>query len=251
VSRIGDDRGGHAVLDDLKDLNIDTEFINNVKDSQTAYSVIISADQGRVVLVHRGASQEFEDVDVPLTKMDSKWFYVTSLAGNIDLLNNIFDYANEKEIRIAWNPGGKELKTGLNSLKPLLSKVGVLLVNLEEAELLTGKKKSEEVFEKLIELTNGIIVVTDGMKGVKVCSNKTCYSAPALGDLAIERTGAGDAFGSGFVSGLMKDNDIEYAIQLASANANSVVQEIGAKNGLFKKNELDNFKKVKVESYNL
>jgi len=251
VSRIGNDRGGKAVLDDLKDLNIDSEFVREVDGSQTAYSVIISTDEGRVVLVHRGASQEFEAADIPLEKLKAKWFYISSLAGNLELLKNIFDYAVEKDIRIAWNPGSKELKSGLTDLKPLLSKVGVLLVNLEEAQLLTGKEKSKEIFEKLIESTNGIIVVTNGMKGVNVCSNKTCFSAPSLGDPAIERTGAGDSFGSGFVSGLIDNNDIEYATQLASANANSVVQEIGAKNGLLRKNMLDSFEKVKVEDFNL
>jgi sugar/nucleoside kinase (ribokinase family) len=67
-----------------------------------------------------------------------------------------------------------------------------------------------------------------------------------LGGEGIERTGAGDAFGSGFVSGMILENDIEYAIQLGSANATSVIQEIGAKNGLLQKDDLDGIEKAEV-----
>jgi len=64
--------------------------------------------------------------------------------------------------------------------------------------------------------------------------------------LPFEKTGAGDAFGSGFLSGLLQKNDIEYAIQLATANATSCIQKIGAKNGLLKKDEWGSWPKVKV-----
>jgi len=61
----------------------------------------------------------------------------------------------------------------------------------------------------------------------------------------VDRTGAGDSFGSGFVSGLIRfEGDIENAIQLGIANANSCLQEQGAKNGLLEKK--DKFKKVKI-----
>lgn len=249
VSRIGDDPGGRAVLENLKKFGINSQFVVRTKDFYTAYSVIISTENGRVALVHRGTCENFRQSDIPCSKLFAKWFYVTTLSGNLKLLKIIFDCADEKKMRVAWNPGNGELKEGLSSLKPFLAKVGVLILNLEEAQELTGMKETKDIFVKLDSITDGIVVVTDGMNGVEVCSGKTCYTAKALGEKGLESTGAGDAFGSGFVAGLILKNDVEYAIQLATANASSVVMKIGAKNGLLSKSALKDFEKVKVENY--
>jgi len=66
----------------------------------------------------------------------------------------------------------------------------------------------------------------------------------------IDRTGAGDAFGSGFVAGLIhtkennlqnpQDANIKQAIILGSANATSVVEKYGAKDGILTYKEFKN-----------
>jgi sugar/nucleoside kinase (ribokinase family) len=71
-----------------------------------------------------------------------------------------------------------------------------------------------------------------------VSDGKKRYSAGVPEAPVIDRTGAGDAFGSGFVSGFIQSNgDIEYAIQLGTANATSVVEDFGAKTGILKKGD--------------
>jgi sugar/nucleoside kinase (ribokinase family) len=49
----------------------------------------------------------------------------------------------------------------------------------------------------------------------------------------VDKTGAGDAFGSAFICGLIKSNmDIDWAIRLGIANSVSCIQVRGAVNGL-------------------
>jgi len=48
----------------------------------------------------------------------------------------------------------------------------------------------------------------------------------------IDRTGAGDAFGSGFLSQWAQGKSLKDAIVFASANSTSVVTKIGAKPGI-------------------
>jgi len=69
--------------------------------------------------------------------------------------------------------------------------------------------------------------------------------------LYVDRTGAGDAFGSGFVSALIKGASLDEALQLGSANATGVLGEWGANEGLleagddvYKYGKLDIKKKV-------
>ena len=48
----------------------------------------------------------------------------------------------------------------------------------------------------------------------------------------IETTGAGDAFASSFLSGIIRKNDIVFAIKLGVTNAESVITHHGAKDKL-------------------
>jgi sugar/nucleoside kinase (ribokinase family) len=125
----------------------------------------------------------------------------------------------------------------------------ILIVNQEEAARLTDLdfEKEKEIFEKLDQWVDGIVVMTKGPKGVTVSDGQYLYSAGIPESDLVDRTGAGDAFGSAFVAGYMEKQDIAYAIQLATANATAVLQEMGAAKGLLKKGEWGPWEKVEVK----
>ena len=89
-------------------------------------------------------------------------------------------------------------------------------------------------------------MITKGKQGSIVSDGEYIFEAGIPPVLAKEATGAGDAYGSGFLSGLLKKNSIEYAIELATANSTSCTQKIGAKNGLLEENKWGSWPKVKV-----
>ncbi len=128
---------------------------------------------------------------------------------------------------------------GIKKLKPILKKLDVVIVNREEAAELTGVDYDDEraifrKFDKLID--DGIAVMTEGPRGSLVSDGRYMYRAGVYEeDELVDRTGAGDAFGSGFVVGMMRKNEINYALKLASANAMSVIEDIGAQTGLLGK----------------
>ena len=55
----------------------------------------------------------------------------------------------------------------------------------------------------------------------------------------MDRTGAGDAFGAGFVSVLMRGGSIEEAIRFAAANSTMVVETLGATEGVLTRKEFE------------
>jgi sugar/nucleoside kinase (ribokinase family) len=55
---------------------------------------------------------------------------------------------------------------------------------------------------------------------------------------AYERTGAGDAFGSGCLSALIKGKDITEALLWGTVNSASVIGYVGAQRGLLKEDEM-------------
>ncbi|MBU2578771.1 carbohydrate kinase family protein [Patescibacteria group bacterium] len=251
--KIGNDKRGEAILEDLKKFKVDTGFIKKDKKYLSACSIILSLPHAeRTILIYRGACHFLQKQDISFNELKkTKWFYLAPLSGEAtQLFGHLVKFAKENNIKVASNLGDSQLNLKEEILKPILAQIDILILNEEEASLLSGIKKEkeeEEVFKKISDLYKGILVITKDKKGSMVSDGKYVYSAGAPPVLPLEKTGAGDAFASGFLSGLLQKNDIEYAIQLATANATGCIQKIGAKNGLLKKGELGSWPLVKVE----
>jgi len=251
---IGDDIYGKEIIKELRKLRIDTRFILKTKEKPTNYSVIFNtgSKKDKTVLAYRGASGLLSKRDIPWKKIKrAKWFYLAPLSGQASkLTKDIVDFAYKNKIKIAFNPGNSQLSLPTATLKAILKKIDVLFLNQEEASLLTNipYKQKGEIFKKLDKMCPGIAIIGSS-KGTLVSDNKNLYQTKIPIIKIVDKTGAGDAFTSGFVSGFIKKEDMEYAIQLAIANSASCMQERGAKQGLLKKNE--KFRKMKVTKFSL
>ncbi len=249
---VGKDGFGWEVKKELQRHGVSLGLLKEFGDYPTAFSVILSMpDVGRSILEKYGACHELSEKDVPFGKLKSKWFYVSSLsAKSHDILAPVLKFAGENNIKVSSNPAGS-LKTKENTeiLKTVLDKIDILILNQEESALLTGVdfENEKEIFKKLDGMIRGIAVMTKGPDGVVVSDGKNLYSAGIPESGMVDRTGAGDAFGSAFTAGYMEKNDIIHAIQLGTANATSVLQEFGATNGLLKKGEWGEWEKVEVK----
>ena len=201
----------------------------------------VGNEGNRTVLVYRGASSNL-NIDKIKWKLlkNAKWFYITSLDGNMDLLERIIKFCKYNNIKIAFNPGSQELKHNI-LLMEFLKNVDILILNQEEAANLCefSFDKTDDIIKKLANLTiSNIFVMTKSRKGVVVSDGTNFYEAGIFKEReAVDRTGAGDAFGSGFLAGFLKKG-IKEGIREGSANSTSVLEYMGAKQGLLTLNEL-------------
>ncbi|MDP3954360.1 MAG: carbohydrate kinase family protein [bacterium] len=238
VGVVGKDSTGQEVLEELRRENVEPIFQEH-DDDRTAYSVIlVNPNAERTILSYKGEGQHFDVNKIPFDKLETKWFFLDSLGGHYDLLEAVVKHAKDKGIKIAMNPGGKELAHGLEKLKPIISQIDIYITNQEEAATLVGVnyENEDEAFQKLYSnlKQDAIFVMSKGPGGVRVRQGDKEYSAGVPDSPVVERTGAGDAFGSGFTSEHMRTGDIKKAIQFATANASSVVTQFGAKAGILK-----------------
>ncbi|KPJ54809.1 hypothetical protein AMJ47_03085 [Parcubacteria bacterium DG_72] len=249
VGCVGNDLTGRQIIEDLKVFGINVDFVQTESSRPTNYSVILKT-QGvdRTILVYRGASELFDKKRIPFGKIKkAKWFYLAPLPGKTaKITKDIVDFAEKNNIKVALNPGNSQLSLAKKEVEDIISKVDILVLNQEEASFLTNidYHKEKEIFKKIDNICPGIAIMTKGPEGVSVSDGKHLFTAPGVHNNIVDNTGAGDAFGSGFVAGFIKKQDIEYAIQLAMTNSVSCLTKLGAKGGLLKKGQ--KFKKVKV-----
>ena len=235
VSAVGNDDGGRAVLETLRSERVSTSFMQTDRDDQTAFSAIILSGTGeRTVLVYRGASEMISAKLVPWQYVGAQWFYVTSLGGKLALMEKLLTFAKRNGVKVAWNPGTMELRYGLERLTPLIRKTDVFNLNVEEAMLLTGRKDRDiaALRDELRGLPRRAIVITDGKNGAYGADRGSAWHVAAMNVKRINVTGAGDAFGSGFVAGLMKKDDLRHGLSIGIWNASCVIQQMGAKRGI-------------------
>lgn len=242
IVRVGNDVSGEEVKRGSTREGIDTTFLQTDPALPTSYSVILMAHHAeRTILVYEGAGAHIEAHEIPWESLQAKWFYLNSLGGNLDIMGKAMEAKRVKGVKLAWNPGTKDLSLGLEKLKPSLSSLDVFMVNQEEISALVGIPYSEEkeIFRKLDELIGGVAIMTKGSKGVSVSDGKVIYEAGTFPEKAlIDRTGAGDAFGSAFLVGYLQGG-IKEGIRVGSANGTSVLEHIGAKEGILHKEELE------------
>ncbi len=252
VGLVGNDVGGKEIIKELENLGVDASFIKITEKAKTPYSIILSAfGKERSILVFEGASHLLGLDDVPWNKIKkTKWVYIAGLSGGAaKVFEPLVEFCAKNKIKLAVNPGHDQLTGGVEILKKFLPKIDILIVNQEEASMITGVdyKREEEIFRKFDEMMPGIAIMSKGPEGVAVSDGKNIYSAGIPESGYTDRTGSGDAFGSGFVSAIMAGKDIPFAIQMATANATSTIQKIGAKNGLLKYGDFGPWPRVAVK----
>jgi len=109
-----------------------------------------------------------------------------------------------------------------------------LTVNKEEAQMIVHGETLEELARHARHYCP-VVIVSDGPNGAVATDGKTILNAGMYEDVpVVDRTGGGDAFGSGFLSQFAQGKSLRESVVFASANSTSVVQFIGAKEGILR-----------------
>ncbi len=234
ITRLGSDWRGREVIKNLQHYRIDTAKVQKDKKLVTPLSFVITScgPHDHVVFVDRAASKNLQIPRQP--DKTATWLYLTSLATPTwsAALNQLFRASRAKGVKVFWNPGSKQLQE-FESLKKLLPYVTILDVNKEEAELLAHKKTSvPDLLKYLKSLGPQAVLVTAGAHGAYYFDGSHILYHAALKVKPVNTTGAGDAFGSGFLAGLIQTGETKKALHWGMLNSSSVITEPGAQKGL-------------------
>ncbi|MBR3353447.1 carbohydrate kinase family protein [Candidatus Saccharibacteria bacterium] len=239
MGNVSRDPAGMAILKKLDQEGVDNSYVRFLERKATGTSVVLldSVSGERTILTYRGASEQFGNLEpADLDSIQPDWLYVTSLRGDMDTLEKFFRHAKEMGAKIMFNPGVRELEES-QALAKLLNYVDILLVNKEEAAKIVPGVTLTELLYHLNNYVN-IAIITAGAMGGIAGNGTEAYRFGIYEDQKIkDATGAGDAFGSGFLAHFTAGHSFRNSLVFASANSTSVVMKLGASRGLLSGNE--------------
>jgi len=233
LGKIGKDDNGKTISDCLFKEKVD--FIGSYG-TISGYSIILdSIAEDRTIFAYKGCNDTLKLNDFKLESINSKWIYMSSMMKESFITQKrIVEYAKKKGIKIAYNPSLYLARKGSRYLGLILKNTDILILNKEEAQALV-KDPKDNVYNLLFELSKlgpKLAIITDGSRGAHCYSSEeeTVYSAKPRKVHITETTGAGDAFASGFVAGMIAGKGISLSLKLGMLNAESVITHLGAKN---------------------
>lgn len=254
VSNVGKDKYGRDIIDALEDERVDTRFVRINNGKNTNYHYVLWYKEERTILINH---EEYNYQWPRFTKNDiPKWIYFSSISKNAleKYHDMVIDWLKDNpEVKLAFQPGTFQLEAGADKLRELYGHTEVLVLNREEAVMVSGGNYDDihDLMNRLHEIGPRTVVITDGPAGAYASDGQLRLKMPPYPDPKppYERTGAGDAFASTFVAALIKGNNIEGALQWAPINSMNVVQNVGAQEGLLRENQIEDYLKNAPEWY--
>ena len=240
------------------DREIDTTYVTQTEGVAQGFGAVIMYQGERTILSYYAPL----DPQLPkeIDRCETEWAYLTSTGERFErYYEQIYEWLTKCESKLAFNPGGRQIAKGTDWLKKYLERCEIIFVNREEAEKIVGTSgtfgKEKDLLKSLSSLGPKICVVTDGADGSFVYDGKRYIKAGILPIDSYERTGAGDAFGVGCLSAIIKGKSFEEALLWGTINSASVIGYIGPENGLLAEKDIPEWieraksSEVKVEEF--
>ena len=238
IGKIANDSEGKYILNDLRNEKVNVKGIDITEKGRSGVCIGFVDDFGeRSLYIDPGVNDNLTYKEINQDYVESsKFVHLTSFVGNIPFRAQKSIVKNFKT-EITMDPGELYARKGINGIKPILKKTFVFLPNENEIRILTNQNY-EIGAKELIKLGISIIAVKLGHKGCYVTNGKEDYLIPPLKKKAKDSTGAGDAFCSGFIYGLLHGRDIYECGRLGNFIASCCIEKYGARTGLPTKMEL-------------
>ena len=241
VTQLGDDENGKDSMKNLEHEKVCSKYIKIHKGKPTNYHFVLWYEADRTILVNH-VDYEYK---LPSIKKVPKWIYLTSLGGNSanyheEVMKYLSDNPNTK---LCFQPGTFQMRLGIKKLSNLYKRSDIFVVNVEEAQglLNTNSKDIKTLLSEIHAYGPKIVLITDGPKGAYMLDGDHFYFMPIYPDPKppLERTGCGDSFASTFVCALIYGKSPLEALMWASVNPMSVIQYVGAQEGLLDKHHVE------------
>lgn len=242
VANIGDDYFGKECLAVFEKEHVGTKYVAAHAGYKTNYHYVLWYGSDRTILIkHQDYPYRLPDFPAP------RWIYLSSLGAAADqMYPEIEKYLlAHPTAKLAFQPGTYQMKLGKEKLAGIYRRAEVFFCNKEEAQRILdiGEEDIKKLMVDIAALGPKIVSITDGVNGAYAYDGKIAWQMPLYPDPRppLQRTGAGDAFSSTFTVALALGKSVPEALAWGPINSMSVVQGIGAREGLLTRSQLEKY----------
>lgn len=251
ITDIGDNDRGREIQAQFEKQGIDQTFVRVHEGKSTNFHYVLRHGAERTILIkHEHYDYVMPDIGSP------KWIYFSSVGeDSISYHHAIAEYVRARpETKLAFQPGSFQIRLGYEALKDIYEACELFFCNREEAMSILGTQNSDMagLLTGLHERGVAMPVVTDGPGGAYVRDQEGgMWHMPMYPDPAppVDRTGAGDSFSSTFTACLARGMSVPEALARGPINSMSVVQYIGAQEGLLSMEKIEAYLAAAPEEY--
>lgn len=240
LAEIGDDEFSEKITKTLSNESVNISYLKKTIGQPSSFSTIINFKGERTIFSEHVKRKH----DFDFNNISTKWIYLTSLGEEWkNTYNRTAEFVQNSKAKLAFNPGTIQLNEGPENLSNILTLTDILFLNKEEAVGILNIKyemsKMEELLIRLQKLGPKIIVITDGKNGSYAIDGKGEILKEEIIDAkVVEKTGAGDAYSTGFLGAIIQGKPIKEAMRWGTRNAASVIGKVGAQKGLLRREEM-------------
>lgn len=247
-TRVGSDQTGEWIKKEMEQMGVEADLIQTDENCQSDLSFIIDhlPSEDRVIFSDRDSNEKLKIPQEKIKEMGAEWLFVSSLNGNKEeswegKIDKILQLVKENNLKLVFNPGQKNIKKNPQKILEVVSQSQILIVNKDEAiEIISSTKQLSDdklndekiLIKKMNELGVKIAVITDGIRGAWGSDGKKILHVAALVRKAVDATGSGDAFTSGFVAAQLKGKSLDESLKWGIINSSNSVTEYGGQAGL-------------------
>ena len=244
---LGDDEAARMIMAKMREEKVETKYVQKKKGTDSNFTVVLNYQGERTQLVY----QQPRKYNLPNNLEKAKFVYLTAMGETHKLAYaELLLYLLKTKTKLAYNPGSYQITCKEKICNDILPYTEILFVNKEEAlMILTNHTKNghakykqmsvkyaRQLLKELNDLGPEIVVITDGNNGSYALADNVYYYLGIFPGSLIERTGAGDAYASGFLSAIVHGKATSEAMVWGTFNAWSVVQYVGPIDGLLRLN---------------
>ncbi|KGM96587.1 2-dehydro-3-deoxygluconokinase [Clostridium novyi A str. 4552] len=222
-SKLGNDEFGKYIENTIRGEGVDVSRLKFTNESSTGilFKERFGSEDPNVYYYRKdSAASKFsvDDLDLEYIRQ-AKIIHVTGITPALsqstkDVVFKVLDTARKNGITVSFDPNIRLKLWRLEEARPVLLDIAkmsdIVFPGISEGKMLLGTSDEKEIATKFIERGSKIVAVKLGADGCYVANkDKGVYVKGYSIDKPIDTVGAGDGFAAGFISGLLKNLDIE------------------------------------------
>lgn len=237
VGCVGDDYLGKFLLEELKGSNVETKYISISSEATTGVAQITVAEGDNSIIIVAGAN---EKVDIEMVKqyrdiiLNAK-VVLLQLEIPMDTVKYIINLCFENSVKIILNPA-----PAFKLTSDWIEKVDYITPNEHECKTVFNA----DVVESVLKRYPNKVILTEGEKGVRYFDGQDIVMVPAVTNVVVDTTGAGDTFNGALAVAIVQGKPLYDAISFANQAASLSITKLGAQSGMPTLEELNRVQKI-------